>query len=228
MVKHFFSCKDVGFSCSAHSDLLPVCCLEEYADALTFFQKFIDAHNVSFELDSGSTFGGIKFNGLIPWDLDGDFIVLFKEVEIFSKKETIEHFKNNGYSLTGYEPPKMHEGRLVNGFVYVRFNGFYIEVWGMLEMKNTHWLPPELHNLATFTKANIRGNWINTAFSPGLFTRNRYGREILKHSQSWAKLGLVNSFADYVPGSFKPCDKPKHHSCLQKFPADGDIPFLVD
>ncbi|KAJ7360029.1 hypothetical protein OS493_019119 [Desmophyllum pertusum] len=143
-VKHSFSCKDVGFRCNAHSELLPVCCQEEYADALTFFQKFTDAHNATFELDTGSTLGGVKFNGLLPWDLDGDFVVLSKDIEIFNKKETIEHFKNGAYSLSGYKPPHFDndKGQLINGF--------------------------------------------------------------------------------------KPCSKPKHHACLQRFPGDGDIPFKVD
>ena len=228
-VKHSFSCKDIGFSCSAHSALLPVCCQEEYAHALTFFQQFTDAHNMTFELDTGSVLGGVKFNGLLPWDLDGDFIMLSSDMTIFGKNETIEHFRNNGYSLSGYQPPKFDkEGNVGGGFVSVNFNGFYIEVWGMWDLTNTQYLPPELQQHATFTKANIRGNWIYTAFSPGLFVRNRYGREILRHSQSWMKVGLANSYADYNPGSFTSCDKPKHHACLHNFPADGDIPFLVD
>ena len=98
----------------------------------------------------------------------------------------------------------------------------------MGDVTNTQYLPAEFQTRAGFTKANIRGNWIYTAFSPGMFARNRYGREILKHSQSWIKVGLSSSYADYVPGSFKPCQKPNHHACLQKFPGDGDIPYLVD
>ena len=35
-IKHSFSCQEIGFECNAHSELLPVCCREKYADALTF------------------------------------------------------------------------------------------------------------------------------------------------------------------------------------------------
>ena len=229
-IKHSFSCQDIGFKCSAHSELLPVCCQEEYADALMFFQKFTDEHNVTFEIDTGSALGGVKFNGLLPWDIDGDFIVLSTDIDIFHKSETMEYFRQNGYTLSGYTPPKYNskKGTLVQGYFKVVFNGFDIEVWGMWDVTNTQYLPPELQKKETFTKANIRGNWIYTAFSPGLFARNRYGREILKHSQSWRKTGLAHSFSDYKPGSFEPCEKPKHHACLQNFPADGDIPFLVE
>ena len=219
-VKHSFSCKDVGFQCAAESHLLPVCCQEEYADALAFLQRFADENNITFELDTGSALGGVKFSGLIPWDIDGDVIALTSDIKIFGKRETGDYFRKNGYNLTGYQSTG-------SKYVDIKFNGFDIEVWGMSIVTNTQYLPPELQNRAKFTKANIRGNWIDTAFSPGLFSRNRYGREILKHSQSWRKVKLESSFSDYNPGSFEPCEKPDHHACLQNFPADGNIPFLV-
>ena len=220
-VKHSFSCKDIGFQCKANNELLPVCCLEEYANALSFFQTFADEHNITFELDSGSVLGSVKFNGLLPWDLDGDLFLLSSDVAIFGKKETVEHFRRNGFELTEF---KLTEG----GYFKINFNRFYIEVWGLSTVSNIKYLPPELQQHTTFTKTNIRGTWIDTPCSPGLYARNRYGKEILKHSQSWMKWGLPHSFSDYVTaGSFAPCKRSNHHSCLQFFPADGDIPFLV-
>ena len=226
--KHSFTCQDIGFTCNAQSALLPVCCQEQFADAVSFFQNFADAHNIRFELDSGSVLGGVKFKGLIPWDVDGDFFVLSTDIEIFNKIETIEHFRRNGYSLTEYESP-MLDGKvyMYDGYVKVNFNEFYIEVFGTTVMSNTVYLPAELQKHETFTKANIRGNWVDTKYSPGLYARNRYGREILKHSQSWGKVGLPHSFGDYDPGSFVPCKNPLHHACLSNFPGDGDLPFLV-
>ena len=227
-VKHSFTCKDIGFICKAQSGLLPVCCQELYAEAVSFFQKFTDEHNIRFELDSGSVLGGVKFKGLIPWDVDGDFFVLSTDIEIFNKIETIEHFRKNGFSLTEYESP-MLDGKkyMYDGYVKVNFNRFYIEVFGTTVMSNTVYLPTELQKPETFTKANIRGNWVDTKYSPGLYARNRYGREILKHSQSWMKVRLPHSFADYEPGSFVGCKNPLHHACLSIFPGDGDIPFSV-
>ena len=75
-------------------------------------------------------------------------------------------------------------------------------------------------------KANRRGRWINTVASPGWYARGRYGREVLKHSQSWIKLGLKSSWVEYKPGTFKPCNKPKHHSCLDNMPGNGNIPYF--
>ncbi|RMX37274.1 hypothetical protein pdam_00023103, partial [Pocillopora damicornis] len=154
-IKFSFSCDDIGVSCKATHELLPICCLEEYAHLLTVLQKFCGERNISFELDSGSILGGVKF-----------------------------------------------------------------DVWGMWNTTNWLHLPPELRNLASFTKANIRGNWINTACNPALYVRGRYGREILKHAQSWIKQGLGSGWGEYKAGTFKPCNKPKHHSCLDNLPAD--------
>ena len=231
-VKHSFSCQDINFKCNnfAQNAILPVCCQELYADAVSFFKKFADERDIRFELDCGSVLGGVKFNGLIPWDLDGDFFVFSKEIHIFNKVETIEYFQKNGYKLTGYQSPAKGEVyNHYNGYVKIQFNGFNIEVFGtgMPAMSNTVFLPQELQKHETFTKANIRGNWVDTKFSPGLYARNRYGREILKHSQSWRKVGLVHSYANYTPGSFEPCENPKHHACEQNFPGDGNIPFFV-
>ncbi|XP_022780782.1 uncharacterized protein LOC111322013 [Stylophora pistillata] len=227
-IKHSFSCKDIGFTCRAHSELLPVCCGEAYADALSFFQKFTDAHNISLELNAGSALGGVKGNGLLPWDLDGDILVSAKAIEIFSKEDTIQYFRENGYTLSNYEPLKYNKPDILDGYSKVTFNSFYIEVWGLMGASNAKNLPPELgRQHTTFTKANIHGKWIYTPYSPGLYARNRYGREILKHSQSWIKLGLKHSYVEYDPGSFKPCENPRHHGCLSRFPGDGNIPYFV-
>ena len=232
-VKHSFSCQDISFNCvnSDKNGLLPVCCRELYAEAVSFFRAFVDAHSIRFELDCGSVLGGVKFNGLIPWDIDGDFFVFSKDIPLFNKKETIEYFKKHGYNLVGYESPildrKMYDS--FNGYVNIVFGGFNIEVFGTgrPNMSNSVYLPKELQKHETFTKANIGGNWVDTKFSPGLYARNRYGREILKHSQSWRKVGLAHSYADYHPGSFEPCENPMHHACLHSFPGDGNIPFMV-
>lgn len=229
-VKHSFSCDEIGVTCKATHELLPICCLEEYAHVLTVLQKFCDERNISFELDSGSVVGGVKFDGLVPYDVDGDLITLSSQIEIFNKEETKQYFRSKGISLSGYKAPHFDKemGKLIHGFMYINFRGFYFEVWGMWDMTNWQHLPPELRSLASFTKANIRGNWVNTACNPALYVRSRYGREILKHAQSWIKQGLASGFGEYKPGSFKPCNKPKHHSCLDNLAADGNIPFFVD
>jgi len=77
-VKHFFSCQNISLECDyfSQSALLPLCCLEMYAVALSFLQRFSDAHNIGLELGSGSVLGDVMFNGLIPWDIDGDVFLL--------------------------------------------------------------------------------------------------------------------------------------------------------
>ncbi|EDO30746.1 predicted protein [Nematostella vectensis] len=233
---HSFSCSDLDFRCErkvTKSFLLPVCCLELYTEALKFFKDFLDKHNVHFELDSGSVLGGVKFNGILPWDLDMDISILSQNVSIFGKQETQELFKREGYTFKNYEPPTVKEdGSFSGGFLRIFSPGgdIYIELWGMSVLTNPskNFLPPELRKPELYTKANIRGIWVNTAYSPGFYSRGRYGREVLKHAQSWLQVkGKKNSWASYDSGAFSSCDNPKHHSCLDDFPGDGNLPFIV-
>ena len=65
----------------------------------------------------------------------------------------------------------------------------------MEDESNTAYLSEELRKHEVFTKADIRSNWVDTKFIPGLYARNRYGREILKHFQSWRKVLVTMSLA---------------------------------
>lgn len=231
-VKHSFSCKDIGFKCfKSHtkSFLLPVCCQEQYAKAIQFIQKFSEKHNISFELDTGSVLGSVKYVGLLPWDVDGDLAVLSSDMKIFGEKETFKHFKKNGYRITDFKPPVYNpETKLMTGgAAVVRLPELYIELWGISFLTNPQFLPSDLQKSTSITKAKVRSEWINTVFSPGLFVRNRYGKEVLRHAQSWTVTGLKHSFISYVSGTFKKCKSPEHHACLENFPADGNIPVLV-
>jgi len=223
-VKHSFSCKDIGFKCIytlTRSYLWPVCCQEQYAHALAFLQDFANMNNFSFELDTGSVLGTVKFNGLLPWDVDGDLSILSSDIGILGDKKTMKYFKEHGIFLKGYKP---HTNNY-NGYVDLRLPKLDIEVWGMPHLTNPQFLPVDLQS--KFTLAQVRDSWIFTVFSPGLFARNRYGAEILKHSQSWRTRGNEHSYSNYSSGIFLSCEQPEHHSCLYDFPADGNIPFLV-
>lgn len=58
-----------------------------YAEALSFFCRDLsDEHNIGLELDSGSVLGGVKFDGFIPWDFDGDVFLLHADISTFNKK----------------------------------------------------------------------------------------------------------------------------------------------
>ena len=86
-VKYSFSCKDIEVTCQATSELLPICCLEEYAKVMALLQKLSNERKILFELDHGSLLGGVKFNGLLPYDIDGDITLVTKQIDIFSKDE---------------------------------------------------------------------------------------------------------------------------------------------
>lgn len=222
-VSHSFSCEDIGFQCHnkvTRSFLLPVCCQEQYEKILAVLRNFTESNGIYFELDTGSVLGTVKFNGMLPWDMDGDVSLLASEsLKIFKSKSAEEHFKKHGIKLDARKAPD---------YVQFTLNKLFIEGWRMGNLTSNIFIPKQgLRSRQTFSL--VRNTWIPNAFSPGMYARNRYGAEILRHSQSWIVHGKKNSFSDYgdTAGTFTSCEKPDHHSCLHDFPSDGNIDILV-
>jgi hypothetical protein len=209
---------------------MPYCCLEQYGRAMNFFQNFCVEHNILYELDAGSVLGAVKLNGFIPWDLDGDMSLLSQNMTYLRKFQ--DFFRQKGFNLNGYSKPKWDLNGTVlknrKGYLVFHSPDIYTEINGWPTMSGFLFLPPELRDPVHFTKVQINGYWINCMFSPGLYARNRYGLDVLKHSQSWLQVGgMGSSWSRYKPGRFLKCRYPKFHSCLDKFPADGNIAFQV-
>ena len=219
-VKHSFSCLDINYKCNPRGSgklgvALPVCCQEQFASALQFFHNFCEENDLMYELDTGTTMGVVKFRDLLPWDLDGDLIFSYNNYSFFSKRETLDYFKSHGYPLKKFEPSE---------YFTLNTPDMYVECWGW-SATSTQYLPEELQHVPT--KARLHGVWLYAPYSPARYVRNRYGHSILKHAQHWITLGMSHSFGEYAAGSFKPCSSPGHHACLDRFHADGNIPFLV-
>jgi len=184
--------------------------------------------NIFYELDAGSNLACVKFENYSPFDLDGDMIVWAYNMSTLHNNEA--YVQRNGFSLTGYKPATFDSQGNLKTFGYYYFNSpdIYTEVWGYPMMSAHRFSPPELQNLSTFTKCRVNNHWINAVHFPGLFARNRYGPDVLKHSQSWLQVGgMKNSWSRYVPGSFVTCDDPSFHGCLYGFPSDGNMAFKV-
>jgi hypothetical protein len=75
----------------------------------------------------------------------------------------------------------------------------------------------------------VNNKWIGCKNSPGLYARNRYGKNVFKRAISWRYLGLANSFENYsrkkVPSS-NDCPTIGHHSCLVNLKSDGNTQFF--
>ncbi|XP_048582920.1 uncharacterized protein LOC116607383 [Nematostella vectensis] len=231
-VTHSFSCSDISYKCSVGVTKyapLPKCCLEQFSGAMRFLQEFAEKNNVAFELDAGSVLAAVKFSDYNPFDLDGDISMLSWNFSFI--KDNMPYFKKNGYTFSSYSAPSFDSKGNVKGKGYFMYYSpdIYTECYGFADMSANRHLPKDLRDMPHFTKALIGDSWINIMFSPGLFARNRYGLDILKHSQSWLQVGgMGSSWGRYKPGQFLKCSKPDFHSCLEKFPADGNLAFIVD
>lgn len=232
-VMHSFSCEDISYRCATKVTkyaTMPACCLEEYGRAMKFFYDLCQERNILFELDSGSVLGAVKMSGLMPYDVDGDISLLSNNFSILYSFQ--EYIRQKGFNLNAYSRPKWD----VNGTIikskkgYLMFHSphIYTEIYGWPTLSGFLFLPPELRDPVYFTKVLMNGYWISSSFCPGLFARNRYGLDVLKHSQSWLQVGgMGSSWSRYKAGRFLGCRYPKFHACLDKFPADGNIAFQV-
>ena len=229
-VIHKYSCGDIGYKCDTgvtDTIALPVCCSELQAAAIAFFHDYCKKHNLVYELDTGTVVSAAKLGTMLPWEKDGDLILGPENLTLFLDSDNQKKFQNAGFSLSGFEHPvKDAKGQWKStGFFYLKPGPLlYIEVWGFSKMSN-NFLPREVRDIET--KMMYGGRWVIGPYSPGLYVRNRYGHEVYKHSQHWTVVGLPNSFSVYNPGSFKKCKTPGFHGCLDRLPADGNIPWLV-
>ena len=230
-VRHKFSCSEISYKCVVSVTkyiALPKCCLEQFGNAMKFFHDMSMEKNIFYELDAGSNLGCVKFENYSPFDLDGDMIVWAYNMSSLHNLE--EYVRQHGVSLTGYKPATFDSKGNLKTYGYFYFNSpdIYTEVWGYPRMSAQRFSPPELVNLSMYTKCRVNNHWINAVHFPGLYARNRYGPDVLKHSQSWLQVGgMGTSWGRYTPGSFKACDNPSFHSCLDSFPVDGNIAFKV-
>lgn len=232
-IMHSFSCEDISYRCATKVTkyaTMPACCLEEYGKAMKFLYDLCREHNIHFELDSGSVLGAVKMGGLMPYDVDGDISLLSNNFSILYSFQ--EYIRQKGFNLNAYSRPKWDaNGTIIKskkGYLMFHSPHIYTEVYGWPTLSGFLFLPAELRDPVYFTKVLVNGYWISSSFCPGLFARNRYGLDVLKHSQSWLQVGgMGSSWSRYKAGRFLGCKYPKFHACLDKFPADGNIAFQV-
>ena len=77
----------------------------------------------------------------------------------------------------------------------------------------------------TPTKVLIVGQWINSHNNPGLYARNQYGYEILRHSEHWI-VKHIPSTQRLDGGQFERCPSPGSHFCLDEYISDGNIDLM--
>ena len=211
-------CNEVSLACFKGSQskdfALPRCCRDLLAKGLTEFDERLGDNYIRAELDSGSLIGALKFSHILPWDIDGD--VTFPNRYRYEVKEILKQIKRDvGF---GYGRVEIGDGET---YFQMYPGPFFIEIFG-LDRLNSFSL-----NGSAMTKVYMNKKWVGSKNSPGLYCRNRYGRNVFKHAISWRYSGLENSFGDYSSRAIRnACAKMGHHSCMASLGSDGNLQYI--
>ncbi|KAG1659186.1 hypothetical protein GQR58_022661 [Nymphon striatum] len=226
-ITHKFTCDEIMYKCKmmdTKNFILPTCCYDTMSHSLKFFAEFMQKHNISYEIDSGSVLGAIKLSDMMPWDLDGDIAMMNDDYQkVYDHKA---EFIKAGLAPRAWRISKCCDknGHFSPQGYFKIGDPLYFEVFGnKIPLSTDVYLPEEL--LGQHTKMVVHGITVNSQPNPGLFVRNRYGKECYKHSQSYAIYGAKSSFVPYKSGQFTKCSRPNYHTCLDMHPTDGSIYF---
>ncbi|XP_068219696.1 uncharacterized protein [Palaemon carinicauda] len=217
-----FECSSVGITCknpltTIQSFLLPPCCramMEKYLGYLTDYGK---KNNLAHELQLGSALGALKMDGYLPWDFDMDLIFECQDYE--------KWLKSAKFLKPVHCNPTVSRKNI---YITVRCPNFFLELYCHdFNVTSQQFLPEEYQHIPTTIKYS--GKDVIVSANPGLHTRNRMGLDSLKHAAHWrtlkvSKIGKAKGGYDR-PGIWNPCKKSKHHSCLDRYPGDGNLPF---
>ncbi|CAL4068052.1 unnamed protein product, partial [Meganyctiphanes norvegica] len=215
-----FSCAAAKISCKdirplIKSFLIPPCCLDAILGEIGFILDFANTNNLDYELQAGSILGAVKMGTHLPWDLDMDFVFScndwkkWMQIKYKDKKCTMSIAKQNIYFVI-HCPTLFYE--------FICRNSSKQPMSRVL-------MPEEFINIST--KINFGGRWRSAMSNPGLYCRNKYGMDDLRHAQHWRHLKAASKDGQYDnPGAWIRCSKPNHHACLDRFPADGSLHFV--
>lgn len=222
--EHLFSCESVGISCRnplgiIQSYLLPPCCVAEMEELIGYLVSYAEQNHLDYELHAGSVLGAIKLGQYLPWDFDTDIVVNCHQ---FNKWMQID-----AYLKTRRIKCKM-KVRKKNVYLQVFCPHFFLEIVCHEGVNNSRiHLPAEYRDIPT--QALYSGRWVNVRSNPGLYCRNAMGLEVLRHAAHWRTLKTskeAKARGGYDdPGTWNKCKDPSHHSCLDKYPGDGNLPF---
>ena len=158
---------------------------------------------------------------MLPWELDADIRFLSDNYTALLKLRP--KFEAEGFRFINSKKTECCvEGRKRGGVIETFRNGWKLEMYGFPILESELLVASGQRP----TKVLFAGQWVTATRNPGLFSRNRYGPNIYRHSEHWSvRKGLSSSYADYNPGFFNKCAKPGHSACLDQFPADGNFQF---
>ncbi|XP_064101556.1 uncharacterized protein LOC135212102 [Macrobrachium nipponense] len=218
---YVFDCSSVGIYClgplgTIASFQLAPCCRALMTKYLAYLTDYGNQNNLHYELHAGSVLGALKMNGYLPWDYDHDISIFCKDFSTWRNTNSMLKRKQCYNYVTKH-----------NVYLTVNCPGYFLElVCHQHNASSYQFLPPEYTDKPTLIK--YAGKDIAVRPNPGLYARNRYGFEWLKHESHWRT--LKNGPANLKKGHheiefWRSCKDPQHHSCLDHYPIDGNLPF---
>ncbi|KAL9979499.1 hypothetical protein ACROYT_G017173 [Oculina patagonica] len=210
-----------GEKCPLKSGLVvPPCCLENIADAIKFVLEQCTRNNITCELQEGTLLGAVKLNKVLPWERDADITFLTADFPKLVKIKDV--FNRQGYVVHDIQQPWCCvEGHKAGGKIELLANGWSIQMYGQHRMSSRR----TLTNEHPPTKVFFSGSWLNVPFNPGLYVRNRYGKEVYKHAEHWLSTGKQSGWDPYETGVFSSCPVKGFHGCLDQYQPDGSLQF---
>ncbi|XP_060585005.1 uncharacterized protein LOC132740964 [Ruditapes philippinarum] len=199
------------------------CALKSNNNAVkTLMRKCVEV-GITCELQEGTALGAAKFGRSLPWEKDYDIRFSFescskcKQLEQAFKKANITYATFASNCCT----KKLKLGGSKNYKVTV--NGYMGDFTGHPIMGSDD---PVRDGLEP-TKVLYDGQWVNIARNPGLFVRNRYGKEIYRHAEHWSYSGIkgARDILEYQTNIFHRCTSQGAHNCLDRYNADGNLQF---
>ncbi|KAG7170008.1 Fukutin-related protein-like 2 [Homarus americanus] len=211
-----FTCKQINISCNntlsvTKSFLLPPCCVDIAHRELDIMMDLAEENGLQYELQAGSVLGAVKFGSYLPWDTDHDIYIECDDFKTWYKK----------FSTVAKTMNCLLKIRYKKTFLKIVCLSFTLDML-CRNVLSKQFLPAEY--LSTPTSIWYSGRWVKVSANPGLFSRNSMGLEVLKHQQHPAHL-RGNNYTR--PGTWLSCRSPQHHSCLDHFPADGNLHFSI-
>ncbi|CAH1777531.1 unnamed protein product [Owenia fusiformis] len=194
----------------------PPCQLQVLADAIKTIMTICEENKVTVEITYGTLLGAVKFNKVLPWELDADMIFLTNQIEAFSHLS--KEFENAGY-IFAIRPnvSKIWDSYIID--IYAEF--WRVEIWGYPRMQSDKML----QNSQTPTKVLLDGQWLNAPTNPGAHLRNLYWPEIYRHAQHLADVRAKSAYDIYDTSKFTTCPKPGNMNCLDQYYTDGSLQF---
>ncbi|KAK2155561.1 hypothetical protein NP493_2065g00008 [Ridgeia piscesae] len=219
-----FSCAEAKTSCKWRKGIsVPICCLDMLTKLIQDTFDVCEKLGIFCRTNCGTTLGAIKFNGVLPWELDADISYTpSNDMNFWQRKD---EFIKLGYTITKQYPGKCRQFNQniseCRKFA-VRSKFWKVDIWDNTPQNVTKWL--RIHRLKP-TKVQIGDRWVNSLTNPGLYARNYFSFEVLKHVEHNIMTGHSNDRPMHG-GHYIKCPIPGFHGCLDQSDADGNIGII--